>query len=114
MYYQFIQLDTRVLCSIKMENKQINYLMKLFQDNEITIQKYYWTSKLDETHLELFEPKIYDAFNFNLDVIGDKQIILDVLNEFVNKKHIYEHLDKCLHEPLSETKIKEYAQLMIR
>lgn len=96
---------------ITMENgeEQRNKLMKMFQDKGITIQKYYWISKLDNTHIELFDPKIFDIFDFQLDVIGDEKTILDVLSEYKKIEKEYKHLDKCLYSPLTEQEIKTVA-----
>ena len=95
---------------IKMENgiETIRKLMLMLQENNIQIHKFYWRSKLDETYLELQEPKITDVFYFHLDLNGNTKVIKSVLEEYNKIKSTYEYLDKCLLIT-TEEEIKQWA-----
>lgn len=102
-------------CFITMENgrEQTYKLMSMLQDAGVVLHKYYWVSKFDSTCIELFEPKIFDAFKFQLDVIGNQKIVLNILQQFKQIQKEYKHLDECLYSKLSTNEIRNYATSVI-
>ena len=92
---------------IQMENiPELTYkFMSMLED--VTIQKYYWRSKYDETYLELQEPKVYDAFYFHIDIIGKPEKINKIIDDFILIQDTYRHLNNCLK--LTEEEIKGIA-----
>ena len=113
MEVQLFNIDP-AFCMIKMENcrEQWLKLMAMMEDNNIRINKFYWRSKIDETHLELIEPNVFDAFYFHVDFEGDYQKIKETLIEFDKIKDVYKKLNKSLYTPLEENQIKEIADLI--
>jgi len=97
--YSFIQMD-------KWTEKS-KYLMALCQDNNVTIHKFYWRSVLDPEYLELFEPKIVDAFTMCIDIEGNPEDVEFVLKEYNKIRKDLETI--TFIEPLSEDEIKEIA-----
>ena len=79
--------DTSLLyITIKNDNiEKRNALLRLVQEHAI-IQRYSWISIFDENHVEYIEPKVSDAYKFELVVSGTKQQlynVLDAYNEYI-------------------------------
>ena len=65
LYYSFVQMDKWI--------EKSKYLMALCQDNNVTIDKFYWRSIIDSNYLELIEPKVVDAFYMHVDIHGKEE-----------------------------------------
>lgn len=93
--------------SIEMKNTPIIYKL-LGEMKSFTLQRYYWRSKLDYNHIEYFEPKIFDAFIFCVDFIGDPQDMKFHLEQFELNRKFLEKLEEHYHV-LTEKEIKSIA-----
>lgn len=115
MHYELYNLE-QGYCTVTMENgkEQREKLMRMMVDAGVTIQKYYWRSKLDDSYIELFEPSIYDVFNFHVDFSGDMNTIKEVMEEYIKIKDTYKHLDKCLEQPLTQEEITDWANKCLK
>ena len=106
---QKMYVEDTLHVSISMEKylEKSKYLMALCQDNNITIQRYYWRSIFDNNIIEYIQPKIVDAFIMVIDIHGDKDKIEYVLSQY---KKVFKSLEKLQYiQPLSEKEIKETA-----
>ena len=104
---QKMYVDDTLHVSISMEKylEKSKYLMALCQDNDITIQRYYWKSF--NNVIEYIQPKIVDAFIMVIDIHGDKDKIEYVLSQY---KKVFKSLERLQYiQPLSEKEIKEIA-----
>ena len=98
-YFSFVQMD-------KWTEKS-KYLMALCQDNGLIINKFYWRSIFDYETIELFEPKIVDAYYMHIDISGDPSTVEYVLDEYSKVAKMLESI--TVVEPLTEDEIKEIA-----
>ena len=110
MIIQITKTRDKDYLNVQMENNEEKYylLMSILQDLGCEIQRYYWRSKLDETYIELIEPKIYDVFDFILDVNGFERQFKQALEIYKEKVKILDKLPK-LHEPMTEEEINNIA-----
>ena len=110
---QVTTIDNINILSVEMDKylEKSKYLMTLAQDNGLIIQKYYWKSILDETHIEYFEPKIYDMFIMCIDIIGDLDTLKRVVEEYKKVRSMLEKIN--LEEPLTQEEIKQYSMKFI-
>lgn len=104
--YLYAMLNSHVECQ--------KLFMKLAQENNCVIQKYYWRSSLDETYIELQQPKITDVFYFHCDIGGKYEDIKNVLTQYNKLKGVMLHLDKCLITPLTDNEIKDTAYKLLQ
>lgn len=107
MKAQLQRMEDKHYLYVEMENTIDRFtLMKMMVDYGNTILRMYWRSKFDYNHIELFEPKIYDAFIFCIDFIGREYTLTKVLKEFkeTNLQKLEDDYNK-----LTETEIKDLA-----
>lgn len=106
---QKIHVEGLTHVSITMDRylEKSKYFMALCQDNNITIQRYYWRSIFDETIIEYIQPKIVDAFYMIIDVYGEKETVEHVIKQYST---VNEDLSKLSYiKPLSNEEINKYA-----
>ena len=76
---------------IENEDKIKSLLMNLAKKNNLTIIKYYWISKYDNSIIELFEPKIVDVYLFSITLSGNIDDTRKCINQF-NQRYKLEML----------------------
>lgn len=97
--------DSTMFVNMKNEPEEVYLLLKLAQDNA-TIQKYFWRSIFDSNEIEYIEPKIYDAFTFELTIIGELENLKYIISEYQKRVQIIKKLPKF---KLSKEEINEFA-----
>lgn len=115
MIIQITKTRNEDFLNVQMENNEekCKLLMSILQDLGCIIQKYYWRSKFDETYIEYFEPKIYDVFDFILDMSGTENQFKQGLEIYKEKVKILDKLPK-LDTPLTDEEIDEIAKKFIQ
>ena len=106
---QSFRLDNEIVTFIQMDKwlEKSKYLMRLCQENNVTIIKYYWRSIFDYEYIELFEPNIVDAFYMHVDIQGKEEDIIHVMEEYNKVKSMLESI--TVVEPFTEQEIEELA-----
>lgn len=114
MNIEILTIEGISYLSIQMENNKEKYLhlLKILEDNNCTLQRYYWRSIFDNNIIEYIEPKIYDCFNIVIDSYGKLDDLKLSIDQFKSIEHEIEKLPN-LNNPLNETEIKELASRMI-
>lgn len=111
---QKMYVDDTLHVSISMEKylEKSKYLMALCQDNNITIQRYYWRSIFDNNIIEYIQPKIVDAYLMVIDIHGDEDKIEYVLSQY---KKVFKSLEKLQYiKPLSQEEINRTALKLLQ
>lgn len=106
---QKMKVEGITYLSITMDKylEKSKYFLRLCQDNGLTIQRYYWRSKFEETIIEYIQPKIIDAFNMIIDVHGTEQTVEQVLQQYST---VNVQLSKLNYiQPLTKEEINNYA-----
>ena len=100
--YSLVTLEGTTYGFIQVENipEKTLYLMKLLEDNQCEILKYYWRSLIDPNHIEYLEPKIYDAFFMCIDVRGMGFDIKNTMYHYTKNKQEREYLHRCIQKSL--------------
>ena len=101
---------THVFAELENIEDTCNLFMKLAEENNCTIQKYYWVSNIDNTIIEYFKPKIFDVYTFHCDIYGKKQDIQRTLQQYKYQQDIVRKLAKLVYIPLQEFEIKQYGR----
>lgn len=102
--------EYHVSMELRNEEERTKYFLALLQKYDCVIQRYYWRSLYDETHIEYLEPKIYDAFYMVIDAYShNKENLLNVMEEYNKNKVRIGYLGRCNRKKLTEEGIKEYA-----
>lgn len=100
---------THVFAQLENIEDTCNLFMKLTEENNCTIQKYYWVSNIDNTIIEYLKPKIFDVYTFHCDIYGENKDIQNTLQQYKQQHDIVRRLAKVAYIPLQEFEIKQYA-----
>lgn len=107
--FQNFRIEGKVYSFIQMDKwtEKSKYLMALCQDNNVTIEKFYWRSVFDPEYIELFIPKIVDAFTMCIDISGSLEDVKFVLEQYNKVRKDLETITVIEH--FTEDEIKEIA-----
>ena len=105
----YVEGEAHAFTEMENYSESCKLFMLLSQQNNCVIQKYYWVSKMDKTHLELIEPKIFDAYTFHCDISGTLEDVKNTLKEFEEREQEMISLSKMLYTPITEAEIQEWA-----
>ncbi len=92
------QRDCMMNVQLENLNQERRYLLlHLFEQNQCDIQRFYWRSLFDSSHIAYIEPKVFDAFYFVVDFIGPEENLREALRQFSKKQSEIIHLGQCLN-----------------
>ena len=110
--FELYQTDGITHVFSKLENIEdtCNLFMKIAEENNCTIQKYYWVSKLDNNIIEYLKPKIFDVYTFHCDIHGTYENVKRTIQQYKQQQNIVRRLAKLTYIPLQEFEIKQYGK----
>jgi hypothetical protein len=70
-------------------------------ENNCILKRIVWVSKYDREEISEIEPKVFDAYNCVLHIIGDRNKIINALYLYNNRDKDVRFLESCLNDSSS-------------